>query len=171
MPAEPEQPPPDPAPADAVGPVGPVGPVEEPPVVAPPKMRPTPEAPAANSTPLAPAMDPMSQPAASSSSSADEERQRRRLAAIECYNLGRRLDGLPPKRERMAENVRIEELPPVPDGDEDNLHAILNDDIDGASEYMYLANKEDIVERRLTPEQRPRTRPCNFGLTMQLGNQ
>ena len=133
MDAEVEQPPPDPAPADAVGPVA------EPPMVAPPT-RPSPEAPAASSTPPVPAEDPTTNPVAtaSSSSSTDEERQRRRRAAIESYNLGRRLDGLPPKRARMAENVPMDELPTIPDGDEENLYAILDDDFDEVSEYIYL---------------------------------
>ena len=48
----------------------------------------------------------------------------------------------------------MDELPPIPDGeDEENLCAILDDDFDEVSEYIYLANKEDIVECRLTPEQ------------------
>ncbi len=34
------------------------------------------------------------------------------------------------------------------------MHAALDDDLDGASEHIYLANKEDIVKCRLTPEQR-----------------
>ena len=35
----------------------------------------------------------------------------------------------------------LHELPPIPDGeDEENLHAILEDDFDEASEYIYLAN-------------------------------
>ena len=117
-------------------------------MIVPPTTRPMSEAPIRISTPPAPAEDPTPNPVAtaSSPSSIDEERQRRRLAAIESYNLGRRLDGLPPERARMAENVRMDELPP--DGDEENLCAILGDDLDEVSEHIYLANKEDIVECR-----------------------
>ncbi len=61
---------------------------------------------------------------------------------------------MPPKRARMAENVRMDELPPVPDGDEENLCAILDDDLDEVSEHVYLTSEEDIVECRLTPEHR-----------------
>ena len=48
--------------------------------------------------------------------------------------------------------MRIEDLPAVPNDDEDNLHAILESD--DLNECVYLANKEDIVECRLSPEQR-----------------
>ncbi len=34
------------------------------------------------------------------------------------------------------------------DGDEENLRALLDDDLDGVSEHTCLANKEDTVERR-----------------------
>ena len=65
--------------------------------------------------------------------------------------MGRRLDGLPPKRPRVR-NVSVEDLPAVPNDDEDGLYVLLEDD--GVDEYVYLANKEDIVECRLSPEQK-----------------
>ncbi len=71
---------------------------------------------------------------------------------LDGVNKGRVLDGLPPLKKARVHAVPPHEVP-IPDDDDDDEDLLYLKEFD-YQETVYLARKEDIVEKRISPEER-----------------